>query len=147
LQIGIKLTMRLSQGAGNLLDVAQKGWEIRRTASINSLLISSLVAAHRPANQDERDLMNDSTGRVNEVWDEIVDRGDDVNAPAVTRRAVATAREHYFGANAVLRDRLIKAAFDGSPYNVSLDDWRKSAVEANASLMGIRDGALRALGG
>jgi methyl-accepting chemotaxis protein len=142
LQTGIKLTMHLSPDAGNLLDIAQKGWEIRQTAAINSLMISALVSAHRPATQSERDLMNNSTGRVSEVWKEILDRGDDEHAPSGTRAGVGVARDRFFGANAALRDALIKSAFDGTPYAVGIDEWRKSAVEANASLMGIRDAAL-----
>ncbi|WP_235885705.1 hypothetical protein [Bradyrhizobium niftali] len=45
LESGIKATMRLSTTAGNLLDVAQKGWVIRQTAGQVSLLISGLVTS------------------------------------------------------------------------------------------------------
>jgi methyl-accepting chemotaxis protein len=138
----IKATIAMSPAAGGLLDVAQKGWQIRQMAAVNSLLVSELVATGRSANQDERDLINLTAGRVNQLWSEILDRGDDSQAPAGTRAAVGIARDGYFGRNKGLRDQVTKAAFDGTPYGVSVDDWRKSAVQANASLQGIRDAAI-----
>ncbi|MGY8711965.1 methyl-accepting chemotaxis protein [Bradyrhizobium sp. 18BD] len=143
LESGIKATMRLSTTAGNLLDVAQKGWVIRQTAGQVSLLISGLVASNRPATLAERDELNAANGQMTRLWAEILDRGDDALAPRNTRASVGTARDRYFGSDKPLRDGLTKAAFNGTPYEVSVDDWRKSATAANASLLGIRDAALR----
>ena len=143
LESGIKATMRLSTTAGNLLDVAQKGWVIRQTAGQVSLLISGLVASNRPATLAERDEMNSANGQMMRLWAEILDRGDDALAPKNTRASVGVARDRYFGSDKPLRDGLTKAAFNGTPYEVSVDDWRKSATAANASLLGIRDAALR----
>ena len=142
LQTGIKLTMQLSPDAGNLLDIAQKGWDVRQTAAIPSLLLSALIAEGRPASLAERDKISRAMSRVDTIWAEIIDRGEDAVAPARTRQGVATARARYFGANKDLRERLIAAAFDGTPYGIGVSEWRASAVEANASLMGIRDAAL-----
>ena len=143
LESGIKATMRLSTTAGNLLDVAQKGWVIRQTAGQVSLLISGLVASNRPATLAERDELNAANGQMMRLWAEILDRGDDVLAPRNTRASVGAARDRYFGSDKPLREALTKAAFDGTPYAVSVDEWRKSATAANASLLGIRDAALR----
>jgi len=143
LESGIKATMRLSTTAGNLLDVAQKGWVIRQTAGQISLLISGLVTAGRPASLAERDELSAANGQLARLWTEILDRGDDAYAPKSTRASVSAARDRYFGADKTLRDSLTKAAFDGTRYEVSVDEWRKSATGANASLLGIRDAALR----
>jgi methyl-accepting chemotaxis protein len=143
LESGIKATMQLSTTAGNLLDVAQKGWVIRQTAGQVSLLISGLVTSGRPATLAERDELSAANGQMARLWAEILDRGDDVHAPKNTRASVGAARDRYFGSDKPLRDGLTKAAFDGTPYAVSVDDWRKSATSANASLLGIRDAALR----
>jgi len=143
LESGIKATMRLSTTAGNLLDVAQKGWVIRQTAGQVSLLISGLVTAGRPATLAERDELSAANGQMTRLWAEILDRGDDVHAPRSTRASVGAARDRYFGSDKPLRDGLTKAAFNGAPYEVSVDDWRRSATGANASLLGIRDAALR----
>ncbi|MGJ4998811.1 methyl-accepting chemotaxis protein [Bradyrhizobium sp. HKCCYLS3077] len=143
LESGIKETMLLSTTAGNLLDVAQKGWVIRQTAGQVSLLISGLVTAGRPASPAERDELNFATGQMAQLWAEILDRGDDTHAPKATRASVGAARERYFGADKTLREGLIKAAFNATPYEVSIDDWRRQATAANASLLGIRDAALR----
>jgi len=143
LESGIKATMRLSTTAGNLLDVAQKGWVIRQTAGQVSLLISGLVTAGRPATLAERDELSAANGQMTRLWAEILDRGDDAHAPRNTRASVGAARDRYFGSDKPLRDGLTKAAFNGTPYEVSVDDWRKSATSANASLLGIRDAALR----
>ncbi|MCS3730113.1 methyl-accepting chemotaxis protein [Bradyrhizobium betae] len=143
LESGIKATMLLSTTAGNLLDVAQKGWVIRQTAGQVSLLISGLVTSGRPATLAERDEISGANGQMARLWAEILDRGDDVYAPKNTRASVGAARDRYFGSDKPLRDGLTKAAFDGTPYAVSVDEWRKSATSANASLLGIRDAALR----
>ncbi|KAA5611291.1 methyl-accepting chemotaxis protein [Rhodovastum atsumiense] len=135
-------TMRLSPEAGSLLDIAEKGWEIRQAASITSLLLSDLLSAGRAATQDERDRINHTTGRIDQLWAEILDRSDDPAIPATTRNGIGFARDRYFGANSGLRNELVAAAFAGTPYPVGVDAWRKSAVEANASLMRIRDAAL-----
>jgi methyl-accepting chemotaxis protein len=142
LVLHIKMTMELSQTVGNLLDIAQKGWQLRLLAGSQSLLASSLIATGRPATLAERDLFNVTSGRVQQVWTEIIDRGDDSRAPAGMREGIALARKGYFGKNKILRDRVLTAAFDGTPYGVSVDEWRKDAVEANKSLLGIRDAAI-----
>ena len=139
----IKLTMELSPNAGGLLDVAQKGWQIRQAAGSNSLLISSLIAAGRAATPAERDQISQTSGRMQQLWAEILDRGDDASSPAGLRQAIAAARDNYFGSFKILRDQVSVAAFDGTPYGIGVDVWRKDAVEANKTLIGIRDAAIK----
>jgi methyl-accepting chemotaxis protein len=139
----IKDTIKLSPNAGYMLDVAQDGWQIRQLAAINSLAISNMVAGNRPAAPEERDRINLIAGRIDQLWSRIVAAGGSDSAPVGLRRAVAVARDVYFGRSKLIRDAVTLSATSGTPYTVSLDDWRKSAVEANASLLEIRDGALK----
>jgi methyl-accepting chemotaxis protein len=139
----IKVTMELSPNAGELLDVAQKGWQIRQAAGSNSLLLTSLIAAGRQATPAERDQINLIAGRMQQLWAEIIDRGDDSHSPAGLRQSIAAARDVYFGTSKIIRDQVVAAAIEGAPYGIGVDAWRKNAVDGNKSLLGIRDAAIK----
>ncbi len=139
----IRHAIRLSPDAGNLLDIAQAGWQIRQLASVNSLALSGMIAAGRGATAEERDKIDFVSGRIEQLWSRILGEGKADTAPAALRQAVAEAEATYFGRSKLVRDQAVAAALSGMPFAISLDDWRKSAVEANESLLKIRDGALK----
>ncbi|HVJ53338.1 MAG TPA: methyl-accepting chemotaxis protein [Aliidongia sp.] len=144
LAAGIKESIRLSPDSGDFLDVAQSGWQIRQLAAVNSLALSNMIAGSRAATAEERDKLNFTSGRIDQLWSRILADGETAASPSVLRQAIATARDVYFGRTKPLREQVMQSAAAGTPYAVSLDDWRKSAVDANASLLKIRDGALEA---
>ena len=138
----IALATELSPEAGGLLALARGSWTLRTAAGDVSLPLSGLVASKQPATPKERDRLAAGVDRIDRIWADLMLVGDTPSSAPALRRAFATARSEYFGSGRAVRDHVLKAAYGEAPYDLTLDEWRKSAVAANGSLIAIRDAAL-----
>lgn len=131
---------RAAQGdpaLARLATIKEISWLMRDFSGRERSNISQAIASGRPLSAAVLAQNMGYRGRVEVLWQQLENQTRDPATHAVIRRAMAAAREQYFGAFLQLNDDLRKRGEDGGKYGVTASDYVATTSPQIDSLLNV----------
>lgn len=122
----------------------QLSWSARtQLGTANSTLVGALIAK-KPLGAEKLVEIAVQDARVGLAWDVITQITSSTATPAQIKTLYGVAQNSYFGgAYAEQKQSALQAFAAGKPFDMAVEDWRKSAAPAQASVADIAVASLR----
>ncbi|CDN55121.1 Methyl-accepting chemotaxis protein [Neorhizobium galegae bv. officinalis bv. officinalis str. HAMBI 1141] len=134
-----------ARGPGMIMftQIRSLAWTARtQLGTANSTFVSALIAK-QPLAADKLTEIAVQDARVATAWDVITQLSNAETTPEKIKTLYRTAQTTYFaGPYAEQRNGALKAFQAGKPFDMAVDDWRKPAAPAQASIADMASAAL-----